>query len=365
VDAPLNDIESRRKTYFAVSSELAAMSNEALRAMLSTGDSNRGWGRNQTVAIAGHKVFVKSVPLTDLEYQHAFSTRNVYEMPLYYQYGVGSAGFGAFRELLVHIKTTSWVLEGAIPSFPLLYGFRILPFAGERAAITQQQRDGYVTYWGGNEAIGNYFDARLQAPYELVLALEHIPYTLNPRLVEHPGECDRALVDLREAVTFLRRNGIVHFDAHFFNVLTDGTQAYVTDFGLALDHGFELTDPEQRFLADHDYYDYGEVLWSIGSVLAEMYGALEEQEQRAVMEACGIARGAAHNQLVGPLVRHIDGLPGAMTLAQEFAATVSRYREVILFMDGFFTSLRANVKKDTVPDVDRLRELVVASGYAT
>jgi hypothetical protein len=37
------------------------------------------------------------VPLTDLEQlpQHFMSTANIFGLPLSYQYGVGSAGFGA------------------------------------------------------------------------------------------------------------------------------------------------------------------------------------------------------------------------------------------------------------------------------
>ena len=53
---------------------------------------------------------------------------------------------------------------------------------------------------------------------------------------------------LCQTVTFLRQHGIVHFDAHFGNVLTDGDEYYLADFGLALDGTFELTATERRFL---------------------------------------------------------------------------------------------------------------------
>ncbi|MET8416474.1 hypothetical protein ABZV41_12185 [Streptomyces sp. NPDC005098] len=50
--------------------------------------------------------------------------------------------------------------------------------------------------------------------------------------------------------------GLVHFDAHFANILTDGRQLYVTDFGLALSSRFDLSADESNFLSDHLAYDH-------------------------------------------------------------------------------------------------------------
>ena len=49
--------------------------------------------------------------------------------------------------------------------------------------------------------------------------------------------------------------GLVHFDAHFRNVLTDGLLLYFADFGLALSSGFELSEAEAQFLSNHLAYD--------------------------------------------------------------------------------------------------------------
>ena len=57
-------------------------------------------------------MFVKRVPVTDLEYENMFSTRNLYDIPTYYNYGFGSAGFGVYRELVTHVKASNWVLAG-------------------------------------------------------------------------------------------------------------------------------------------------------------------------------------------------------------------------------------------------------------
>lgn len=45
------------------------------------------------------------MPLTDVELrpENVRSTANLFGLPTFYQYGVGSAGFGARRELAVHL----------------------------------------------------------------------------------------------------------------------------------------------------------------------------------------------------------------------------------------------------------------------
>jgi hypothetical protein len=48
---------------------------------------------------------------------------------------------------------------------------------------------------------------------------------------------------------------MLHFDLHFHNVLTDGEQLYVTDFGLALCSGFDLSAAERGFFERHQLYD--------------------------------------------------------------------------------------------------------------
>jgi hypothetical protein len=53
----------------------------------------------------------------------------------------------------------------------------------------------------------------------------------------------------------MRSSGMAHFDGHFGNVLTDGHQIYLSDFGLASAQRFQLASSERTFLqltADHD-----------------------------------------------------------------------------------------------------------------
>jgi hypothetical protein len=191
-----NSIQLRRERYFKLSSHIAQIDNAAMRSLFDDSESSAGWGRNHILDIGHTKVFVKRVPVTNLEYENMFSTRNLYELPTYYNYGVGSAGFGVFRELVTHIKTTNWVLEGAIATFPLTYHYRIVPFSGERTEVDMERHQGYVEYWGNSESVGRYRLERASAGYELVLFLEHMPYTLETWLPEHPNKLPRMLSSL-------------------------------------------------------------------------------------------------------------------------------------------------------------------------
>jgi hypothetical protein len=344
-----NPIQLRRKSYFKLSSHIAQIDNAQLRSLFDDSESSAGWGRNHTIDIGHSKVFVKRVPVTDVEYDNMFSTKNLYDLPTYYNYGVGSAGFGVFRELVTHIKTTNWVLEGAIATFPLTYHYRIIPFSGARADVDMERHKRYVEYWGNSPNVGRYMLDRANASYELVLFLEHMPYTLETWLLEHPHKLHRSLNDLRATITFLRKNGIIHFDAHFFNILTDGEQVYLTDFGLALDKSFALTKEEELFFRQNTYYDYGEVLCSLGFLLFRSYDALSESDKRRMVGKYGIKDGIQRHELVSLLLNNIEEIydDGMMKLDEGYVASIVKYRSIISLMHDFYSDMWRNNKKDT------------------
>jgi hypothetical protein len=136
----------------------------------------RGWGNTQTVEIAGEPVFVKTIPLTDLERDHMYSTRNRYQLPTFYQYGVGSAGFGAWRELVTHVTTTNWVLEDAIDTFPLTYHFRIVPRPSPADPVGPSNIDDYVRTWNSSKSIGRYVTDRASGRHAALVFVEQVPH---------------------------------------------------------------------------------------------------------------------------------------------------------------------------------------------
>jgi hypothetical protein len=362
---PGNSLPERRKAYFKRSSQIAQLDNASLRTLFDESAANSGWGRSQTLTLGRTQLFVKRIPVTDREYENPFSTRNLYDLPTFYNYGVGSAGLGVFRELVALIKTTNWVLGGEITTFPLLYHYRIMPFTGIRAEVDWERHKANIEYWGGSENIGRYLLDRASARHELVLFLEYVPHTFDPWLSRHPNRLGRALEELRATINFLRKKGIIHFDAHYWNVLTDGEQIYLTDFGLVLDRSFALTESERSFFQQHMDYDYGEVLACLDSVLLHVYGAAPEQAKRELQQRYSIPDPTHYHEQSRILLDNLEAIlqSGILTLDKSAAATLLKYRPIVMLMGSFFSSLQQSNRKDAQFPHARLRRLLKETGF--
>jgi hypothetical protein len=254
----VNGHAERLSAHTAVGGHLSLLSDRRLGAAVAAAASLGSGigGRSAELDIEGRRVFVKRIPLAGIELANAHSTANLFKLPMYYHYGVGSAGFGAWRELAVHTMTTGWVLENEYPGFPLMYHWRVLPdsppegFADEFGGI-----GGAVAYWGGSPAVRERLESIGRSTSSLVLFLEHLPHTLAAWLDGHEHAVPWAEDALARGTTFMSSRGLVHFDAHFDNVLTDGHRLYFADFGLALSSAFALAAPEAGFLSRHLAYD--------------------------------------------------------------------------------------------------------------
>ncbi|GAA3187536.1 MULTISPECIES: protein kinase family protein [Streptomyces] len=281
--APVADAEplpsaARLSAYADVGARLSLLSDRRLGDAVAAAPARGSGigGRRAEMTVGGRPVFVKRVPLTDLELrpEHLRSTANLFGLPLYYQYGAGSAGFGAWRELAAHLMTTAWVLRNAYPGFPLLYHWRVLPdrppgdFADAFGGI-----EGAVAHWEGSAAVRRRLEAIGDSSFSLVLFLEYLPRTLADRLcglrdgawAEPGGSAPYrwAEDELVRGTEFMSARGLVHFDTHFANLLTDGHQVYFTDFGLALSRDFDLSPEESAFLTDHLVYDRSYAPWHL------------------------------------------------------------------------------------------------------
>jgi hypothetical protein len=270
MDMTGSDHAARVSAYAGVGARLSLWSDRRLADAVSAapGLGSGIGGRSAELEVEGTRVFVKRVPLTDVELrpEHVRSTANVFGLPLFYQYGVGSAGFGAWRELAAHIMTTGWVLTNAYAGFPLLYHWRVLP-DGPPAGFVDGLGgvEGAVAHWEGSSAVRRRLEAIGRSSFSLVLFLEHVPQTLAEWLGDRKGAfrpepgCESPCLRVEDALLrgteFMRSRGLVHFDAHFANLLTDGRRVYFADFGLALSRDFELSAQERAFLADHLVYD--------------------------------------------------------------------------------------------------------------
>jgi hypothetical protein len=224
-------------------------------------------GRTAHLDVNNVPVFVKLVPVTELELEagNRFSTANIFRLPTYYQYGIGSVGFGVWRELASHTIASDWVLSGKHEQFPLLHHWRIIPNSSDVATGTEAYE--YLAHSAAVAEDEPVLRRRLNAIRAsrayVAMFVERFPQTLSKWLAERLGNgassANDALALVRErsseAFDFMRGQNFVHFDAHFDNVLTDGCRLYFGDYGLAVHAAFDLGPEESEFLASHTEYD--------------------------------------------------------------------------------------------------------------
>ena len=214
---------TRAALHQRVSALLDSRSDVELAALVGTGRviSVGVGGGSELVDVDSVPVFTKRIPLTDREVANPHSTANLFDLPMFCQYGIGGPGFNAWRELAANIIVTDAVLAGETQSFPILYHWRVLPgrspIAAEHADI-----DTAVTAQDGSPAVRARLEALATATCSLVLFCEYIPHPITDWLRKNPA--DKAVAverQLSEIVTFLRDRDLLHMDGHFGNIRTD------------------------------------------------------------------------------------------------------------------------------------------------
>ena len=306
------------------------------------------------------KFFAKRIAITDLEHENLFSTRNFYRLPTYYNYGVGSAGLGVFRELIALIKTTNLVLDGEVEEIPLLYHYRILPYGGEHPKIDTKKHAQYVTYWNSNKQVGQYRLDRSKAKYELAMFCEFVPHELWGWFGKNVDQLDMVLDGMKNAINCLVNNDIIHFDAHWGNIMSDGQRVYLADFGLVQDRNFNLSKRELQFFKDNKYYDSGEFLYGLSGYLRYKYRHLAKTKKAPFRHHFGLAEEMSYRMETKFLIQNLEQIHdyGVLNLNCHYVDQVIKYRDIILLMHDFFSELTQNNKKNTKYNHARLRRLL-------
>ena len=259
----------RRKNYDLVSAELRSLADNELAAVLE-GAVPLGSGIGGThglVDIGGVTVFVKRVPLTDIESYGANveSTRDLFGMPSGCQYGVGSPGIGVWREVAANAMAAELAIDGGLGCFAAMYHWRAMDGPAPGGPLPQELADveSLVSYWHDSAGVQRRLEAIGNATAHIALFLEYFPTTLPEWLQERVSEgaestntaIDRVERCFVRDVPSMNSAGLFHFDAHFDNMLADGEQIFLADFGLATSPSFELSEHERDFLernASHD-----------------------------------------------------------------------------------------------------------------
>jgi hypothetical protein len=329
--------DNRIETHTHLSSKLACFSDVMLAELLHNAEPmHSGIGGNSALlTIDDTRVFVKKIPLTDLERQpkHVMSTVNLFELPLFQQYGIGLAGsFGAWRELAAHVMTTDWVLAGDCPNFPLMYHWRVLDNSRSESMNSKELEAfesavNHLEDSADTAAFRHRFEAIQNASAQIVLFLEYVPQTLHEWLAKQlqvgGDSAEQAISavedNVKAATDFMRAHSFSHFDAHFKNLLADDKLVYFSDFGLALSSQFELTAAEIEFLSIHGSYDrcVG-VVNLVHSLISNLFGK---------------------DEWVARLQEYLNGERGAVSPC--LAVAIRKYAPIALvFMDDFYTKLQ-------------------------
>lgn len=239
---------SRIKKYYKLNTELSYLSDDQVSSFI-TSKEVKSLGITQVIKFKKNKIFLKVIPIAELFYKNQFNTSNLYDLPVYYNYGIGSAGVNPWRELLLHIKTSNWVLENKSPSFPLLYHYRIIENDNKSFSDGGVSNPDLMKRWGNNKQIKKYLTDRSKSNYKIVLFLEHIPHVAYKYLEKNPKFIKSFYDQSSKIVKLLKSQHILHNDGHLRNILVDNNKKiYLTDFGLSFDKAFDLSKDEIKFM---------------------------------------------------------------------------------------------------------------------
>lgn len=216
----------------------------------------------------------------------------------------------------------------------------------------------------GHLGVGDLIQQRRAADHELWLFLEHFPSTVSDWLLlpANQPSVDLVIDQLSGTAADLRRRGLVHFDAHLANVVTDGSRIALADFGIACSPDFELSEDERHFLFRHPHYDLGIAISYLGLMLALYVQGQPPEVKAEVDRACGIAEGQGRLEVIMGLVEACQRVADIVSLAPEYVDALQRYRDVNSYVHGFITQLQNRPQKDAAYDDGELLARLRAAG---
>ena len=142
----------------------------------------------------------------------------------------------------------------------------------------------------------------------------------------------------------MNANGLLHFDVHFRNILTDGHRVYITDFGLATSSRFDLSESELKFLERNKAHDGCYVVTEFVNWLVTVLGGAKNHTERV------------------DLIRRFA--EGEKSLEMMNAATmfIKKYAPIALVMNDFYMNLDS-VSRTTPFPVEEIQRICATTGF--
>jgi hypothetical protein len=316
-----------------LSSMLANLDDAGIRTLLdSAAPLGAGiGGKTATVDMDGSTVFVKQLPLTDVEVADPTATTSRLPLPFVSHYGIGSPTHAAGRELAAHQLTTEWVRTAAADFFPLLLGWRVVDVKCE-VDLSEFDGDAAPRQWGPHwPHVQAKLAAMKDASRSMVFFLEYVPETLGSWVRTSIAEGTGATVfpavvdQLVAATAWMSSQGFQHFDVHPGNILIRDGRLLFTDFGLALHHGFDLTADEEAGMQTHNGYDRDTALMHL------FHWTLFELGYTSATQRLELLRAAA-----GPTTPALNPVRAALGRGADLIAQHSR---VAVYISEMFAAL--------------------------
>jgi hypothetical protein len=239
-----------------------------------------------------------------------------------------------------------------------MYHWRVLPgaapLADEHADIER-----VVAYWGGSAAVRRRLHALAQASASVVLFLEYIPQNLDAWLTSQlaagpdavTAACAMVQRCLQADIAFMNANGLLHFDAHFRNILTDGHRLYLADLGLATSPRFDLSIDERDFLALNASHDAGYAVRELLNwIVANVVGIATPDSGGPVERYDYIRRCAAGARPAGA--------------SEPVAELISRYAPVAAILNDFYWNLFGVSRATPYPAQEITQAMAMIPGFA-
>ena len=77
-------MEDRFKKYYHLNTKISYMSDADIEKLTNSQTNNPkiGWGKTKILTIDNEKIFLKTIPLTIIEYNNRFDTSNLFNLPI-------------------------------------------------------------------------------------------------------------------------------------------------------------------------------------------------------------------------------------------------------------------------------------------
>ena len=191
--------------------------------------------------------------------------------------------------------------------------------------------------------------------------MEYLPTTFNDHLRKDKKDAVKLANQTLKTIDFLKRKKIIHFDMHFYNILTDGVRPYITDFGLGLDLSFDLSKDEKRFFTRHINYDYGEFIGSMGFQLIADYDAFSKTKKNKISKLIDIKEGDCNIVKQEKIINALSLLKndGAFGLTTPYINFLKKHKNTILLTTKFFVEARDSDDRNTLFSSPKLKRALL------